>query len=71
MTNTTLLEERIDRSGYKRKFIAEQCGLTYQGFLPKLKGEREFTQTEITALVYLLKLSDADRIAIFFPDEVD
>lgn len=71
MTNITLLTERIKQSGYKLQFIAEQCGLTYQGLLPKLKGERDFKQTEITALTDLLKLSDADCIAIFFADGVD
>lgn len=71
MTNTTLLAEKIRQSGYKLQFLAERCGLTYAGLLPKLKGEREFRQTEITALRDLLKLSDADCNAIFFVDCVD
>lgn len=71
MTNTALLAERIRQSGYKLQFIAEQCGMTYQGLFPKLKGEREFRQTEITALRNLLKLSDADCNAIFFTEVVD
>lgn len=71
MTNVTLLAEKIRLSGYRLQYIAEQCGVTYQGLLPKLKGEREFRQTEITALRDLLKLSDADCNAIFFADNVD
>lgn len=68
MTNTALLAEKIRQSGYKLQYVAEQCGLTYQGLLPKLKGERDFKQTEITALRDLLKLTDAESNAIFFAD---
>ena len=71
MTNTALLAEKIRMSGYKLQFIAERCGGTYQGLLPKLKGEREFRQTEIVALRELLKLTDAECNAIFFAEEVD
>lgn len=71
MTNTVLLSERIRQSGYKLQFLAERCGLTYAGLLPKLKGERDFKQTEITVLREMLKLSDADCNAIFFADCVD
>lgn len=71
MTNTTLLADRIKESGYKLQFIAERCGLTYQGLLPKLKGERDFRQTEIIALRDLLRLSDSDCNAIFFAENVD
>ena len=68
MTNTALLAEKIRQSGYKLQYVAEQCGLTYQGLLPKLKGERDFKQTEVTALRDLLKLTDAESNAIFFAD---
>lgn len=71
MTNTTLLSERIRQSGYKLQYLAERCGLTYAGLLPKLKGERDFRQTEITVLRELLKLSDADCNRIFFNEGVD
>lgn len=71
MTNVVLLAERIRRSGFKLQYIAERCGLTYKGLLPKLKGKREFKQSEIVALRELLKLSDNDSNAIFFANEVD
>ena len=66
-----MLKEKIHKSGYKLTFIAEQCGLTYQGLLPKLNGEREFSQSEISALRELLKLTLDEIMAIFFADEVD
>lgn len=71
MTNVPLLAERIKASGYKLQYLAEQCGLTYQGLQPKLKGEREFKQTEMAVLQDLLKLSDAECREIFFADGVD
>lgn len=71
MTNTKLLAEQIRLSGYRLAYIAEQCGLTYAGLLPKLKGEREFKQTEIMTLQDLLKLTDKGVKDIFFADDVD
>lgn len=71
MVDITRLRKKIDESGYKLKFIAEQCGLTYQGFLPKLNGERDFTLKESWILKDLLKLSDEEWKAIFFSEKVD
>lgn len=69
-TDTVLLQKRIDESGYKLRFIAGKCGLTYAGLLPKLRGERQFTQGEIIAMCQLLELSDEDMRQIFFAREV-
>ena len=33
MTNTTLLRQKIDESGYKLQFVAEKCGLTEEGLM--------------------------------------
>ena len=71
MVDVVELRQRIDDSGYKLQHIAEQCGLTYQGFLPKLKGEREFTVRESWILKALLHLTDEDWKAIFFSQEAD
>ena len=67
MTNTSLLEDYIKKSGYKRSFIAQQIGLksTY-GFSRKVNNESEFTATEIGILCNLLKISAKDKDAIFF-----
>ena len=42
MTNTELLKDKIEKSGYKLKYIAEQIGITYYGFLKKVNNETEF-----------------------------
>lgn len=71
MTDSVKLRKRLDASGYKLRYVAEQCGLTYQGFLPKLNGEREFVQSEIMAIAKLLGLSQQELREIFFAEEHD
>lgn len=66
MTNTALLEQYIEKSGYKKSFIAQQIGRTTYGFALKLNNKTEFTASEITILCKLLKISAKDREAIFF-----
>lgn len=66
MTNTSLLERYIEKSGYKRKFIAQQIGLTAYGLSRKINNESEFKATEISVLCNLLKISAKDKDAIFF-----
>jgi hypothetical protein len=69
--DTKRLRERIDESGYKLRYIAKQCNLTYQGLLPKINGEREFMVTEAWRIKQLLGLSNDEWYAIFFNNEVD
>ena len=66
MTNTTLLRRKIDESGYKLIFLAEKCGLTYQGFMKKVNNETEFKASEIQTLKELLNLTTEEVNAIFF-----
>ena len=47
MTNTQLLRDKIEQSGYKLRFIAGKLGITYQGFLKKINNESEFKASEI------------------------
>lgn len=73
MTNTELLTEKIDVSGYKRSYIAKAIGLkSTQGLAKKINNETEFKGSEISALCKLLKIDSLEeRQAIFFADEVD
>lgn len=71
MTNVELLREKIRESGYKISFLANKCGITPQGFYPKLNGKREFSQSEITVLRELLRLTPNDVSMIFFAEKVD
>jgi hypothetical protein len=66
MTNTSLLEKYIEKSGYKKSFIAEQLGLTPYGFMLKVNNKSEFKGSEMTILCNLLKINAKDKEAIFF-----
>ena len=70
MTNTKLLREKIEQSGYKLRFIAEKIGITYQGLLNKINNRSEFRANEIQALYDLLGLTEEERVAIFFASQV-
>lgn len=66
MTNTALLEQYIEKSGYKKSFIAKQLGLTAYGFTLKINNKSEFKGSEMTILCNLLKINARDKEAIFF-----
>ena len=68
MTNTQLLVDAIDKSGYKRSYIAKAIGLkSTNGLAKKINNESEFKASEIFALCSLLGIStDEERNAIFF-----
>ena len=66
MTNTSLLEQYIEKSGYKKGFIAQQLGITAYALTLKINNKSEFKASEITILCKLLKISAKDREAIFF-----
>ena len=66
VTNTTLLKEKIDASGYKMKYIANRIGLSYQGFLNKIRNKTDFTAPEIKSLCELLHIGTEEMEQIFF-----
>ena len=67
MTNTMLLNKKIDDSGYKRIYIAKAIGLkSAYGLAKKIRNETEFKASEINALCELLKIDSEEKEAIFF-----
>lgn len=66
MTNTSLLEQYIEKSGYKKGYIAHQLGITAYGLALKINNKSEFKASEMTILCKLLKISARDKEAIFF-----
>lgn len=66
MTNTELLREKIEQSGYKLQFIAKKVGITYQSLLNKINNRSDFRANEIQALYDILELTEEERVAIFF-----
>ena len=71
MTNTALLRQKIDSSGYKVIYLAEKVGLTPQGFYKKLKDGSDWTFTQVMILKELLHLTKEEVNAIFFNSEVE
>ena len=71
MTDTALLREKIEQSGYKLRFICEKLGLSWGGLANKIENRTEFRQSEIGALTELLQLTEEDRKQIFFASNVE
>lgn len=69
--NLTLLTEKIEQSGMKRKAIAEKMHLTPAGLANKLKGKRDFNSSEIKGIARVINLSGDEILSIFFADVVD
>lgn len=67
MTNTELINKKIDDSGLKRAFIAKSMGITRQSFSAKINNKRAFNQYEIAALCKLLNITAlTEKERIFF-----
>ena len=72
MTDTALLNELIDKSGYKRSFIAKSIGLSTYGLAKKINNINEFKTGEINRLCKLLKINSLEeKDRIFFANRVD
>lgn len=71
MTNVTLLRQKIDDSGLKMAYIAEQLGVTPQGLYKKLKDGSDWLFSQVMIIKKLLQLSDDEVNAIFFNDDVE
>ena len=72
MTNSQVLDEKIQKSGLRRSFILEQLGIkSYATLRAKIKNESEFTASEIDKLCEILKLGKSQREAIFFASYVE
>lgn len=66
MTNTSLLEYYIKKSGYKKAYLSSAIGASRYGFALKCKNKAEFRASEIETLCKLLNIGVKERMAIFF-----
>ena len=71
MTNTKLLEEAINASGYKRSYLAAKLGITPYALAKKIRNENQFKASEIDLMSRLLKIDVNTRMKIFFAKKVD
>lgn len=66
MLDTQYLNELIKASGKTKTYLAKKLGLSYQGFLNKITGKRDFTEHEATILCDELNVTSmAERRKIF------
>lgn len=65
LTDTKLLKEKIENSGYRFNWIAKNLNLTPYGLRKKVNGETEFKATEIVKFQEILKISNTERDKIF------
>ena len=67
MTNTTLLEKKIEESGLRKSYIAKELGLSTYGLSLKIKNVNEFKASEIDKMCLVLGITNLEeRCAIFF-----
>lgn len=72
MTNTSLLNQYIERSGLKLTYIAQAIGLSRSGFYKKINNQAAFNQYEIEALCSVLGIKSLrEKEAVFFAKNVD
>lgn len=69
--NLAYLNDRIAVSRIPITAIAEGLGLSRQSLYLKMKGERDFKTSEVTKLCEILRLTDEEKMLIFFADRVD
>ena len=72
MTNTAMLQKRIDESGMKRSAILQATGIkAYSTLRAKVNNQSDFTAREIQNLCEVLRIDNGDRNEIFFAKDVE
>ena len=69
MTNTKLLREKIDASGLKLQYIADQLEISRAALTMKIENKSDFRQKEIVKLCELLGITTPKEKALIFLDE--
>lgn len=71
MTNTKLLDEKIEQSGKKIKYLAEKCGMSVQTFRRCRKNQAEFKTRHVNILCDELGITKlTEKEAIFYAKSV-
>lgn len=67
MVDTQRLNDRIDRSGLKKYYIASKIGLTTYGLQKKITNQTQFKANEIEGLCIVLQIETLEeKEKIFF-----
>ena len=71
MVDTQRLNDRIDRSGLKKYYIASKIGLTTYGLQKKITNQTQFKANEIEWLCIVLQIETLEeKEKIFFSKSV-
>lgn len=70
MTNTKLLQEKIDQANLSPVVIAAAWGVSLPTYYKLISGEREFTASQIVTSAALFRLTEAERDIIFLTESV-
>lgn len=71
MADIELLREKINDSGMTIKAISEKSGILRETFYNRLKGNGEFTASEIISLTKVLHLTKKERDEIFLNEKLN
>ena len=72
MTDTAMLQKRINESGLKRSALLQATGIkSYSTLRSKVKNESDFTAREIQNLCNVLRIENGDRDKIFFAPDAE
>ena len=66
MTDLVLLKRAIDESGIPVSTSAKRSNIRRESLYNKIAGKTEFKASEMEAVSKVLKLTDSQRIEIFF-----
>jgi hypothetical protein len=67
MTNTELLEKKIQESGKKKSYLAKRCGLSRAGFRNCMINKSEFKTSQVDILCEELGITSLkEKDLIFF-----
>lgn len=68
MTDTDMLQSKINQSGLKRSHLASRLGLSSYGLQRKIQGKSEFKTGEVQILCKELSINSDEMRAIFFAE---
>lgn len=67
--NLQLLREML--AGYRQQYIADRLGISRPTFINRMEGRQPFTIDEVNRLVWLLRLTPDETMAVFFNGVID
>lgn len=68
--NSNMLKAQMIMSGITPRVLSEKLGINASTYYKKLRGDSEFTQSEICEIKHILSLSNDLVCSIFFASPV-